>query len=461
MGRPRESTGTFRPTGRAPRTDLPTLAWVGSSDGRVSEKPRGARWVAPSPCPGDRARRTVSRCRPRVSTGCRCRRRPTRPTTPRRRPPSRSWPAGWLALRRLRGLHLLMLDGTPRLVMAPWPRAAPSPRAPSRSSCARKPLPDHLAQPATAGLVLVAVGNAVLHLVLVERAAADDQRHADRRRGGRRAALAALAGRHALPRLGGLGRRRLRGRPGGRSGRTTSSAWCSATAALARRQPSPAGGRPRPGARSRRGRGGRRARPPDRRRQPARAGHGRRADGRAGPPSGRRGALHLRRHRRAQDGQRRPRARRRRRGHRGGRGGAAAATRATDVVARWGGDEFCVVGPGPGMAPLELERRVRDSVVLQAPRSRPRCGRCGSAPAARCSRRGTPGTLETLLGKADQEMYLRRSLRRGGVRAAAAAPAGRLAAAEPTPAPEPRASRAPVRYGGRVRMTGLLLTGPR
>jgi diguanylate cyclase (GGDEF)-like protein len=42
-------------------------------------------------------------------------------------------------------------------------------------------------------------------------------------------------------------------------------------------------------------------------------------------------------------------------------------TRATDVVARWGGAEFCVVGPVPGMAPLELERRVRDMVALHLP----------------------------------------------------------------------------------------------
>jgi diguanylate cyclase (GGDEF)-like protein len=88
-----------------------------------------------------------------------------------------------------------------------------------------------------------------------------------------------------------------------------------------------------------------------------------------------------------------------------------AATRGTDVVARWGGDEFCVVGPGPGMAPLELERRVRDGVVLAS-----------DVPAevwpVRVSAGGAmlapwdSGTLETLLGKADQEMYLRRSLRK-------------------------------------------------
>lgn len=90
-----------------------------------------------------------------------------------------------------------------------------------------------------------------------------------------------------------------------------------------------------------------------------------------------------------------------------------SVTRATDVAARWGGDQFCVVGPGPGMAALELERRLRDLVLADPPVPDATWSPYVSAGGAMLAP-WDAGTLDTLLGRADQEMYLRRSLRREG-----------------------------------------------
>ncbi len=87
-----------------------------------------------------------------------------------------------------------------------------------------------------------------------------------------------------------------------------------------------------------------------------------------------------------------------------------AATRGTDVVARCGGDEFCVVGPGTGISPIKIERRVRDRLAATPLDGVERELRVSAGAAVL-----TPwdaGDLGTLLTKAEQEMHLRRSVRR-------------------------------------------------
>lgn len=85
--------------------------------------------------------------------------------------------------------------------------------------------------------------------------------------------------------------------------------------------------------------------------------------------------------------------------------------RGTDVVCRWNGDQFVVLGPGTGMSPLELERRVRARLITKPPvpieiwNGRVSIGSATLVP-------WDDGDLGALVARGEVDMQMRRSLRR-------------------------------------------------
>ena len=86
------------------------------------------------------------------------------------------------------------------------------------------------------------------------------------------------------------------------------------------------------------------------------------------------------------------------------------SSREADVVARWGGDEFVVVGLGAGVPPLDLERRVQE-YLLDDEGLAQHVGAIGISVGRSMLEPWDTGDLQGLLWSADRDMYVRRALK--------------------------------------------------
>jgi len=83
-------------------------------------------------------------------------------------------------------------------------------------------------------------------------------------------------------------------------------------------------------------------------------------------------------------------------------------SRSTDVLARWGGDEFVVIGLGSGLPPRDLERRIHNHLARQQSDD-PALAMLRISVGRSLLEPWDEGGLERLVWAADRDMYVRRA----------------------------------------------------
>ena len=85
-----------------------------------------------------------------------------------------------------------------------------------------------------------------------------------------------------------------------------------------------------------------------------------------------------------------------------------------DLVARWGGDEFVVIGLGVRPDPAVLEERITEALLAEPERPRDWPGRLSTGVADIEATEAHIEAVDDLIGRADLDMYERRARRRSG-----------------------------------------------